>query len=93
MTTHLQLTHGSLVLDSFTPDDSECIKIDWERLDDFDYALNRLTEIVEDAAYQWDGPQTMRLIYSIAKQHLASHGQTPDFTGLDADLIREAVTR
>lgn len=69
------------------------IVVNTENLGDFDYALALIDEIAREQAYQWDGPQTMRVIAFIATEHLLAHAQHVDLSPSDFDAIREAVER
>jgi hypothetical protein len=91
MTTHLSIRNGFLELDTFTPLAEDLLEVDFDQIADFDYVLNLLTHIVNQAAYEWDGPQTMRLIALLATEHLKVHGQAADFTNFDISAIRERI--
>lgn len=92
MTTHLAIRNGSTELDTFTPED-DLLDVDLGNVADFDYVLATISDIVNGPAYEWDGPQTMRLIAFLASEHLASHSQTVGFNQTDIDAIKEALAR
>lgn len=91
MTTHLKFHNGSTEFDTSAPD--EVVDIDFDEIVEFDYALNLITQVAHGPAYEWDGPQTMRLIALIASEHLKAHNQSVDFTADDVDAIKEALSR
>ena len=91
MTTHLSIRNGFLELDTFTPMAEDLLEVDFDQIADFDYVLNLLTHIVTQAAYEWDGPQVMRLIALLATEHLNVHDQSTGFSFEDADAIREKI--
>ena len=93
MTTHLKIRNGFTEYDTFTPHAEDLIEVDFDFINDFDYVLNKIEQIVEGPAYQWDGPQTMRLIAMLAISHLAEHGQGVNFHQNDIDAIKEAIAR
>jgi hypothetical protein len=91
MTTHLKIRNGFTELDTYHPMPEDLIEIDFDYIADFDYVLNRITDVVNGAAYQWDGPQTMRLIAMLATEHLKVHGQTVEFGQTDIEAIRDRI--
>lgn len=92
MATHLTVTDSEGV--TYTSvEQPDPLVIEGERLCEFDYALGLIGEITSGAAYEWDGPQTMRVIAFIATEHLTSHGQALHLSPSDFDKIREAVER
>ena len=93
MTTHLKIRNGFTEYDTFHPMPEDLIEIDFDFVNDFDYVLGKIEQIVEGPAYQWDGPQTMRLIATLAIAHLAEHGQSVNFDQNDIDAIKEAMNR
>lgn len=91
MTTHLQIRNGFTELDTFHPMPEDLINIDFDFINDFDYVLGTIEQILAGPAYQWDGPQTMRLIALLATEHLKVHGQTVEFGQTDIEAIRERI--
>lgn len=89
MATHLTITDSEGVYTSI--EEPPGIVIDAEELRDFDYALSLIDDITREQAYQWGGPQTMRVIAFIASEHLLAHKQRVDLAPSDFDAIREAV--
>jgi hypothetical protein len=93
MTTHLQIRNGFIELDTFTPDGDEMVSVDFDYINDFDYVLGKLAQVIEGPAYEWDGPQTMRFIFMLVKNHLEAHSEPTEFQFDDVDKIREALNR
>jgi len=90
-TPHLKIRNGYMEYDTSTPD--TLIEVDFDHIADFDYVLNRITDVVRGPAYEWDGPQTMRLIAMLAVEHLEAHGQSVELTEGDITAIKEALAR
>lgn len=91
MTTHLQIRNGFTELDTFHPMPEDLINIDFDFVNDFDYVLATIEQIVAGPAFEWDGVQTMRLILMLAKGHLEVHGELTEFNFTDVEAIRAKI--
>ena len=54
---------------------NDFLVINPERLDDYDYAIDLVTQVVEASYYGLTGPETFQVIADIASHFLQAHGQ------------------
>jgi hypothetical protein len=73
-TSVIYTTSDFLIMDTEGNDD--LLVINPERLDDYDYAIGLIGQVVDNASYNLKGPETFQIIADIATHFLNAHGES-----------------